>query len=503
MRVIDQARLWFREGTSDKVYEIDLVEVATGQYVVNFRFGRRGGALKDGTKTSLPVALDKARGIFGKLVDEKLAGGYQHAGTAAPAPPPISTPLTPTVSVQHTSEMHTLIAALRQGGRATTPLGPVAWRITDLDMKEAEPVLLELAASPFVPGGLQKDAWRHLLITALVRCGGQASLPMLAAYANPTAPESRAILALGAPTQPVRDMAKLGIAKIAPDRARDLARPMLQPAILAAYEKSDSIALARAAEELLTIDPMKGRACAVALYLINDAVARPAVLAIARVARLSNTEAAIVRALFRLAEARRDGELYALLARRIDAYGGRARPFSPRTRQYLRRRVARVLRRLGRASSPDYVTMASAILLGYDDEDAVAPKRGVFRHQYDAFAPFHAFNQILYTHSPRYEKGHHGKSFWICARGWRPNAPAPVTREEAFPALWDRAPNALWELILKSGATPVIEFSTRALRANKPFTDSLRDEQIANVLASGHPLAQEFAFDIARTRPLT
>ena len=41
MRVIEQARLWFREGTSDKVYEVDLVELVAGQYVVNFRFGRR------------------------------------------------------------------------------------------------------------------------------------------------------------------------------------------------------------------------------------------------------------------------------------------------------------------------------------------------------------------------------------------------------------------------------------------------------------------------------
>ena len=89
MRVIEQARLWFREGTSDKVYEVDLVELVAGQYVVNFRFGRRGTGLKDGTKTPLPVDVTKARSIFQKLVDEKLAGGYQHQGaTAAPATPP-------------------------------------------------------------------------------------------------------------------------------------------------------------------------------------------------------------------------------------------------------------------------------------------------------------------------------------------------------------------------------------------------------------------------------
>ena len=76
MRVIEQARLWFREGTSDKLYEVDLVEVATGQYVVNFRFGRRGTALKDGTKTPLPLALDRARAVYQKLVDEFTQSEY-------------------------------------------------------------------------------------------------------------------------------------------------------------------------------------------------------------------------------------------------------------------------------------------------------------------------------------------------------------------------------------------------------------------------------------------
>src|SRR5690349_825231 len=77
MRILDRARLGFREGKSDKVYEVDLVEVATDQYVVNFRYGRRGSALRDGTKTPLPISLDKARALFTALVDEKTKGGYQ------------------------------------------------------------------------------------------------------------------------------------------------------------------------------------------------------------------------------------------------------------------------------------------------------------------------------------------------------------------------------------------------------------------------------------------
>ena len=497
MRVIDQARLWFREGTSDKVYEVDLVEVATGQHVVNFRYGRRGGALKDGTKTPLPLPLDKARGVFQKLVDEKLAGGYRTGPVPAAAPTTATSvgggsPYRTAPAAQPRSEAAVLVGKLRQGARCPDPLGPVLWRVADLDLFEAEPVVLELLASSFVPKQLKPEAWRHLLVAALARCGTSAAIgPLANLIADPRAPRH------------LVDVARLAIARIDPARAKESALQRLPAALATLYNRGDAAGLARAIEEALTGDPMKARDPIVALYLIDDTVARPAVLAAARVARLSNVEASIVRTLFRLAEIRRDGELYALLARRIDAHRSPVRPFGPRTRNYLRRRVARVLRRLGRVGSRDYVTMAAAILLGYDDEDTAEPKRGLFNHTYDRYAPYHAFNQILFTHSSRYEKSHHTLSVWRCSGRYRPGDPAPAGREEAFPELWDRAPEVLWQLIVKSGATPVIEFATRALRANDAYCAALRDDELAVVMTSGHPIAQRFAFAIARQRPLT
>jgi hypothetical protein len=45
--------------------------------------------------------------------------------------------------------------------------------------------------------------------------------------------------------------------------------------------------------------------------------------------------------------------------------------FSKKTRDYLRRRVARTLRKLGELSDPDYVKMAVGVLLPFSDADAV------------------------------------------------------------------------------------------------------------------------------------
>jgi hypothetical protein len=68
MKLIKQTRLVFVEGKSDKVYEVDLCEVGANQFVVNFRYGKRGAALKDGSKTVAPVKRDEADRVFAKLV---------------------------------------------------------------------------------------------------------------------------------------------------------------------------------------------------------------------------------------------------------------------------------------------------------------------------------------------------------------------------------------------------------------------------------------------------
>jgi len=82
MKLIQQTSLWFSEGNSDKVYEVDLCEVGSGQFVVNFRYGRRGTTLRDGSKTVLPVTEAQARKIYDQLVSSKTREGYQEAGAA-------------------------------------------------------------------------------------------------------------------------------------------------------------------------------------------------------------------------------------------------------------------------------------------------------------------------------------------------------------------------------------------------------------------------------------
>ncbi len=75
--------LYFREGSSDKVYQC-AIEPAGERFTVNFAYGRRGSTLNTGTKTNVPVNYDDAKRIFDKLVKEKQGKGYTSGQDATP-----------------------------------------------------------------------------------------------------------------------------------------------------------------------------------------------------------------------------------------------------------------------------------------------------------------------------------------------------------------------------------------------------------------------------------
>ncbi len=132
MRLIKTISLEFREGKSDKVYEVDLCEVGPDRFVVNFRYGRRGAKLQSGSKTAVPVARDKAERIYDELVAEKVDKGYHEPGAApAPAPPAAAAPAgTPApagpVDVAAQREAAILVRLRRRGGQVHDRLEVVA-----------------------------------------------------------------------------------------------------------------------------------------------------------------------------------------------------------------------------------------------------------------------------------------------------------------------------------------------------------------------------------------
>lgn len=526
MRLVDKARLAFQEGTSDKVYEVDLCEVGEGEFVVNFRYGRRGQPLREGTKTKFPVREEKARQIFTELVDSKLKKGYEHtAEKDDAAEEEAADPGHAGLNARGSA----VVAAL---GRTEDPrLNRWIWRAGELRLRGAEPALLALVTDDV-------DAMRGTCLAfALGRCGTQAALPKLESlqlmgeHTERMAREAqRALLddaqreafvqeQIGRLPSHLKEAATggdFGDALVNHFRERLQGIPTQSPrSAWGGYQynwrnwiKKNARALFESTEVLET------------LYLIDSPQVRPALLHQLRTAPVVPGYYLRMRRIFKAAEFRLDGEVYGILARRfakaatgfwrppgdwkrvngnyvyVPKPGGVSGPTCTKalgrnTKSYLRRRAWRTLQRLGEVGDPSYVPMAMGILLAFSDADAQQPwvygqRWKAVPIQYDAFTDYYAFNQILHRNSPRYAPM--ASLRFKCVPPFTPGGEVPTKREEAFPELWEQAPRSLWELLQKSTCQPVHEFAAKALAACPEFLATLEIEELIALLHSPYPM---------------
>jgi predicted DNA-binding WGR domain protein len=149
MQLIHRKTLAYQAGSSDKVYEVDLCQLAADRYVVNYRFGRRGGTLKEGCQTPSALDLAGAQKAFDKLVNSKLAKGYQDTGAVVvEKPKPIAPAFAPDLAGRDRYILDRLAAAVANPGQADLPkqwpLDRVIWRSGELQLVAAVPLLMQL-----------------------------------------------------------------------------------------------------------------------------------------------------------------------------------------------------------------------------------------------------------------------------------------------------------------------------------------------------------------------
>ncbi len=538
MKLIRRVTLGLREGNSDKVYVVDLCEVSKGKFVVNFQFGRRGGPLKDGTKTDAPVAESAARSIFAKLVDEKTRKGYSETAEAAAAVP-ASTPVARAAAGPRPSTREEAVLARLRGGsgaRKGWDFNRVVWRAGEMRLKAAVPLLLTRLGS----GNARTD---YCVAWALARCGDESSLAALGtARQRPGLTAAQAVAEidtllpksakLEAVMRMVHEMLRAWSDEL---RAAEVQRALseLPPGLRYAAEAGPAEAFTAVLERSLAA----GEAASVleTLYRIDSEVVRPGVLAALTTIPLIPGRFRSVRHIWKTAELRGDAEVFGLLAHRFEKTpanfpGNRRRTsidgrmadiskelkkpdsrlaYGGNTRTYLRRRTWNSIARLATlADATGYVRMAVGILLPFTDGDGgvarsmsrydYAARRTVSTH-FDRFAGYMAFNYILYGNSSRYEiKG--VTLAWRCKGRYSPGEPAPAAREESYPQLWDQVPVGLLHLLAESECLPVHEFAVKALRANKAFCDELDLDAIVMLLGRPYLVTARLGYELALTR---
>ena len=540
MKLLRQVSLYFQEGRSDKVYDVDLCEVGANsagdaQYVVNFRYGRRGTALRDGTKTPAPVPLAKAEEIFDKLVKSKTDKGYRHASGSGPLPTPAEPSATSSSATPPILDPRArgVLARINAGADFISPLklSRAVWRAGEMRLREAEPLLHKLLGA----GDAQLD---YCIAWALGRLGSANSAASLRSLQSS---RNRPYM--------VRRIAAISLLELldveAQSKAIDSYISQL-PGSLAELARTGPAEAFESAlsEHLQDAEPSAYAALDVA-YIVNNEHVRPALLNVARNCPLAPNYFQRIRHIFKAAELRGDAEMYGILARRFETTRGNVnskswsflydyvktstwryerRPrenpllgskataaFSHATRLYLRQRVWRTLKRLGELGmAEDYVRLATGVLAAISDDDAVQPytsyayryERGRYQQlsiRYDRLHPFWAIGHILFGKSRRYRFEQSSRRICYYRLGDTPEN-LPTEREEAFPHLWDQVPQALLHLLDESRCLEVHQFAAKALRANREFCGRLDIAALLMLLRAPYEVTVELGFELAVVR---
>lgn len=532
MKQIRQTSLYMKDGRYEKIFHVELCLVSDNEYLVNFRFGRLGGRLQDGTKTIFPVDLPTAETVYDKLIGEKLGKGYIRREDLAQAKVPETHEPRPKSGKLEDDLLNRL--ALARDGKYTGnwKLSRVIWRAGELKLAEAFPCLIDLA-------GHGDDMQKYCVAWAIGRCAGENS---------PRRERAIAVLVeyhTGAYSDAVRRIAAEGICRLQKsEHKEEFVRHLVGslPAELGKAVSEDSYEAVRDKlnEYLFKLKTASNEYLAT-LYLISQErpnARRALVEALAGIPFKPNFFKP-VRHIYKAAEFREDAEVCGLLSHRFEktapfytetpygrSYVGNRYvntkkekkkkdpeiAWSDRTRNHFRKRAVRMLKRTGRAGDPKYTEMAGGILLPFTDGDAGKPYYlsghtydsdwqyvGSWTTHYDAYSEYLAFNFILYGNSPRYELKPGAKS-WSCRQSWEPGNPVPETREESFPELWDAAPSELLNLLDKSRCLPVHEFAVKAFGSLPDFENHAGVEHIIFMLERPYGITNRLGLELAEKK---
>lgn len=201
MKLIKQCKLFFKEGKSDKVYEIDLCELTADQFLVNFRYGRRGSTLKEGTKTPAAVSPDEAESLFAALEAEKRKKGYQTENEVF-----IELPSLDAVNPDSAAGviLHRLQDAIegKNSFKTVWKTSRVIWKAGWMGLQEATPFIIKLASKG-------DELQTHAALHALVRLKATQAEELFRSYATMTKQK-----------QYIRNMAHEGLLTILKDEKR-------------------------------------------------------------------------------------------------------------------------------------------------------------------------------------------------------------------------------------------------------------------------------------------
>ena len=546
MKLVKQTVLHFKEGNSDKIYEIDLCSSGADGFFVNFRYGKRGANLKEGSKTPKAVSEAEAEKIFNALVAEKVKKGYADVSEEA------ETVLNPKFQA---SQAHDPEAAKRENivenlriaadslkiykNTRRWAIERAVWKAGQLQIPQAFPHLLNLL-------GQGSEMLQYTSLWALGRCmtpnhDAQTIQSKLQAQWTKNKDKSKLQRATALAWYSLQKQ-QIQTRTTFVQTLQNLLPPNLNQALN--QEHNPAKASQQILQNLLFGPQKPSPEFLFYLYLLEDSYPflRKILFELLQKIPIKAGTWRALRHWFKAAEYRQDGQFLGLLAHKIEAqeplcsttnknsyqYISELRrrvqvrehlkdnnahlAFSDRTKAHFEARIHKIWENLGQTQSPEYLPFALALLLQYNDqtdkgqvdvqydwkylEDQERYERLVI--YYDTYAEKPWFYKILFGNSSYY---HDYKGSYCCRPPHNPEKTInPQEQTQAWPQLWANRPEVYPHLIIEAKSERIIQFALQRLRLDHPshyqsFNQRLDLNLCRKLVRKPYPSLQKLALE--------
>jgi len=502
VKLVKQTNLHFQDEKSDKVYEVELFHIQADEYIVNFRYGRRGKRLTEGTKTVFPVNRAAADKIFEDLVASKTKKGYQEVGAVpSSTPPPIPIP------GDAQGAITTISKYIKQFAEGQSPntnwkASRIIWRAGELKIAEVVDEIGQLMprlkdqeryAAIWFLNVHYKERAAKIYKAAMIKCNDLTTIDEVVA----TLPNSLRTFYEANDVQGYFQQLNHDIFKL---EARQI------DFLLSTYY----------------------------LSLIKSDFKTPLLLTLSMLPLKPNYWK-YIRYIYKIAELTEDGKTMAVLAQRIQKkpaffhknYWGDSiylnnkrynvneelkKPnaelaFSGKTRNYFIGRTIRRLRQAGQDRQEVYCKIAAELLNQYGEEDRmVHPPLSSYR--YDSTTGTYHQTKVYYSdlaHIPYlyyilYSAGNRFNISRINKFSFEGKPVAQTQKEHAFPTLWDQFPQYAVDVLVNARLKEAAIFAIRVLESQSDLNKLFTIEDLKKMISSPFVETQNFSLNIVRDK---
>lgn len=519
MKILHQKTLYFSEGKSDKVYEVDLCESGSDLYIVNFRYGRRGANLREGTKTVFPVPYEEALKVFNSLVASKEKKGYSE--TLSETSEETKTPSQATEI--NTAREQTILKYLKEAVAGVYTrnwkVSRIVWRAADLNITKAIPSIVHFINS--------EDAFEQY-----------ASIHALSKFKDVSGRDAiyNVYNTLGFKDK----VGRIAAAYILKLGKADYKNTVIQSAINNLPEELKghigdytSFFNALAVYFLKEKDIDASMLYYIYLLSIKDEVFRKQLYIFIEKAPLKVNLFKSIRYIYRASHALEDTIFFALTSKRIavskpsytsdylyvdnewtDADVEKQKPnptiaFSKKTKDYFNKTTYKYVYELSKSDTVTYIDYASALLISLNDTLDNVKEDIQYHYNYNQdtrrytterriFPKYHDFLALMYIVYGGASRLQRQNNKWFYIEG--DNTTTPIVREEVLPELWNTKPEKVLYVLANAKSDIAITFALRIIKENNHFLDNISLEQLTQLVGHYHPKVLDVILNIVKQR---